>query len=55
MVEWQELVEIAIGPSGGDALEGQGQPGGHNAYRIELTGESMRKHRAIAAAEPSQA
>lgn len=27
MVEWQEQIEIAIGPSGGDALEGQGQPG----------------------------
>lgn len=27
----------------------------HNAYRIELTGESMRKHRAISAAEPPHA
>jgi DNA replication protein DnaC len=27
----------------------------HNAYRIELTGESMRKHRAIATAQNSQA
>lgn len=27
----------------------------HNAYRIDLTGESMRKHQAISAAEPPQA
>jgi len=27
MVEWQELVDIAVRPSGGDALKGLGEPG----------------------------
>src|SRR5690349_24549473 len=28
MIERQELVEVAVGPSGGDALKGLGEPGG---------------------------